>query len=67
MLIAQTGPVAGQNWVLSKDELILGREPECDIGIPDRQVSRPHARWVRAGGTFTLEDLGRQNGTLSSR
>lgn len=63
MLIAQTGPVAGQNWVLSKDELILGREPDCDIVIPDRQVSRQHARLVRVGGTFTIEDLGSKNGT----
>lgn len=63
MLIAQTGPVAGQNWVLSKDELILGREPDCDIVIPDRQVSRQHARFVRVGGTFTIEDLGSKNGT----
>jgi FHA domain-containing protein len=63
MLIAQTGPVAGQNWVLAQDTLIIGREPECEIVIPDRQVSRQHARLVRTGGTFTIEDLGSKNGT----
>jgi hypothetical protein len=64
MLIAQSGPVAGQNWVLSQDIHIIGREPsECDIVIPDRQVSRRHAQLVRAEGAFTIEDLGSKNGT----
>ena len=63
MLIAQSGPVAGQNWVLAQDTLIIGREPECDIVIPDRQVTRRHAQLVRTGGTFTIEDLGSKNGT----
>lgn len=63
MLIAQTGPTAGQTWVLSKDALIIGRDAECDIVIPDRQVSRQHARLCRAEATFALEDLGSKNGT----
>ncbi len=63
MLIAQSGPAAGQRWPLNKDELVIGREPVCDIVIPDRQVSRAHARLCRVEGGFELEDLGSKNGT----
>lgn len=63
MLIAQTGPAAGQRWALVKETLIIGREAECDIVIPDRQVSRHHARLQRINGVFWLEDLSSKNGT----
>jgi predicted component of type VI protein secretion system len=63
MLIAQTGPAAGQRWTLSKPELTIGREPMCDIVIADRQVSRMHARLYRMPDGFELEDLQSKNGT----
>jgi DNA-binding response OmpR family regulator len=63
MLIAQSGPAAGQRWVLAKDRLTLGRGPECDIIIPDRQVSRVHACLSRMEDAFAVEDLGSKNGT----
>lgn len=63
MLIAQSGPAAGQRWVLTKERLVIGREPDCDIVIPDRQVSRAHAALVRLEDGYALEDLGSKNGT----
>jgi hypothetical protein len=64
ILIAQSGPVAGQRWTLGKAELTIGRGAECDIMIPDRQVSRVHARLrQREDGGFELEDLQSKNGT----
>lgn len=64
ILIAQSGPVAGQRWTLGKAELTIGRGAECDIMIPDRQVSRVHARLhQREDGGFELEDLESKNGT----
>jgi hypothetical protein len=62
LLIAQTGPLNGQRWAL-KMTTVIGREPDCDIVIPDRQVSRHHARLrLTLDGAF-LEDLGSKNGT----
>jgi pSer/pThr/pTyr-binding forkhead associated (FHA) protein len=62
LLIAQTGPLNGQRWPL-KMTTVIGREPDCDIVIPDRQVSRHHARLrLTPDGTY-LEDLGSKNGT----
>lgn len=61
-LVAQTGPLNGQRWMLGR-EIIIGREESCDIVVPSRQVSRYHARLtVESDGTL-LEDLGSKNGT----
>jgi hypothetical protein len=62
MLVGQAGPLNGQRFALRKD-MTLGREAGCEIMIPDRQVSRHHARiTVKSEGIF-LEDLASKNGT----
>ena len=63
VLIAQTGKLNGSRWVLEGDQVLIGRGPECDLVVADRQVSRQHARIRRTGGGFMLEDLGSKNGT----
>jgi len=63
VLIAQSGPMAGQRWLLNQDEITIGRGPECNVVIPDRQVSRVHARLRRGEHGFEVEDLGSKNGT----
>ena len=62
-LIAQTGPKQGERWLLRGDRLLVGRGAECDIAIPDRQISRHHARLVRTPQGVLVEDLGSKNGT----
>ncbi|NTV37253.1 MAG: FHA domain-containing protein [Anaerolineaceae bacterium] len=62
VLIGQTGPLNGQRWVIERS-VTLGRESMCDIVIPDRQVSRYHARLTISEKGVTLEDLGSKNGT----
>lgn len=62
LLLAQGGVLNGQRWSL-KNELVLGREHNCDIVISDRQVSRQHAKIVPSSGGIFLEDLLSKNGT----
>ncbi len=62
VLIGQAGPLNGQRWVIGQ-VLMMGREPGCDIVIPDRQVSRYHARLTPGSEGVLLEDLGSKNGT----
>lgn len=62
LLVAQSGPLKGQRWTLSKPHLI-GRESTCDVVIPDRMVSRFHARLTPIDKGIQLEDLGSKNGT----
>jgi len=61
-LVAQEGPLQGQRWML-KEAAVIGREPDCDIVIPDRQVSRFHARFTPTPEGTLLEDLASKNGT----
>jgi pSer/pThr/pTyr-binding forkhead associated (FHA) protein len=63
VLIANEGPLNGQQWVL-KGQILIGRDAACDIVIPDRQVSRQHARISNTGKGIILEDLGSKNGTF---
>jgi len=62
MLVAQEGPLKGQRWAVSR-AMVLGREGTCDVVIPDRQVSRYHARLTPTPEGVILEDLGSKNGT----
>jgi hypothetical protein len=64
VLIGQAGALQGGRWLLNGETLLIGRGAECDVVVPDRQVSRHHARVRRlAEGEFELEDLGSKNGT----
>lgn len=62
VLVGQTGPLNGQRWMLNSTS-IVGRDPNCDIPIPNRQVSRHHARFTPTTEGVLLEDLGSKNGT----
>lgn len=62
LLVAQTGPLNGQRWTMRKD-ILVGREPTCDIMVADRQVSRHHARFTINPEGVILEDLDSKNGT----
>ena len=41
----------------------IGRDPDCDLVIPDISVSRWHARLDRDANGWLLRDLGSTNGT----
>lgn len=62
MLVAQGGLLSDQRWSLAQT-IVLGRDATCDIVIPDRQVSRYHARVTPSTEGVILEDMGSKNGT----
>jgi hypothetical protein len=63
VLISQTGKLTGTRWALDRDEIIIGRSPNCDFVIPDRQVSREHTRLFRSEDGFYIHDMDSKNGT----
>ena len=63
ILIAQEGPLKGERWTLDRT-LVLGRDSTCDLTIPDRKVSRYHARLASTSDGVLLEDMGSKNGTF---
>ena len=44
------------------DSFVVGRRPYCDLVLNDHTVSREHARFVREGGRWRVEDLQSRNG-----
>lgn len=62
ILVAHTGPLNGQRWPL-KENLLVGRDDDCEIVVPSRQVSRRHASFSLTPQGITLEDLDSKNGT----
>lgn len=63
VLIIHEGEKAGQRWTIHEDQLVIGRGGECDLVLPERQVSREHIRIYRSGDTYYIEDLDSKNGT----
>ena len=59
------GPLRGQPLLLTKREMLLGREGDCDLKLEGYDgVSRHHARLKWDGQRFLLCDLDSTNGAL---
>ncbi len=52
---------------LYRSSLAIGRSSDCEIQLPDRNVSRTHARIVREGAVYFVEDLGGRSGVTLNR
>ncbi|MHB1558432.1 MAG: SpoIIE family protein phosphatase [Isosphaeraceae bacterium] len=59
-----SGPFTGQLFTLERDVTIIGRNPECDVVLQPKSVSRRHAAIVRKEGGFLLRDMGSTRGTF---
>ena len=53
----------GKSYVLEDRRAVLGRSKECDVQVPDANVSRRHAELREEGGSWWLVDLDSTNGT----
>jgi hypothetical protein len=63
VLIAREGQLTGERWLIDVKEFVIGRGADCQIMLPERQVSRYHAKIVRENGRYVLHDLDSKNGT----
>jgi FHA domain/TIR domain len=61
-LLISDGPLAGSRRLLEKNTTVIGRDPDCDIVLPDTSISRRHAEIYRSGGAFQIRDLKSTNG-----
>ena len=63
VLVVREGQLAGQRWTIDSDEFIIGRGSDCNIVLPERQVSRHHVRITQENSRYILHDLNSKNGT----
>jgi len=62
-LIVLAGAKQGLEIPLKKDKFLIGRSTECALRAGSEAISRRHCAIVRAGGKWTVRDLGSRNGT----
>ena len=67
LLVVQRGPGSGSRFLLDKDVVQAGRNPDSDIFLDDVTVSRRHAEFRREAGGFVVHDVGSLNGTYVNR
>jgi hypothetical protein len=53
----------GRRRVLAERRVVLGRSKECDVQVPDANVSRRHAELRQEGSSWWIVDLDSTNGT----
>lgn len=52
-----------RNIALDRDEMVIGRHPDCQIIVDEGAISRRHARIYSDNGQHLIEDLQSRNGT----
>ncbi|GAB1420261.1 hypothetical protein MASR2M15_03500 [Anaerolineales bacterium] len=64
VIMITEGDESNKHYVLSKREVILGRDDSADIIIPNRQISRQHIMFKRIDlDHWSIIDLESKNGT----
>lgn len=65
-LILMVGPqeMVGQTWTLDKKSTTIGRYTGSEVEIPEKSLSKAHARIQVADGLASIADLGATNGTF---
>jgi hypothetical protein len=57
------GVLLALDWSGAREELLIGRNPACDVVMADVSVSRWHARLTFRDGSWIVQDLQSTNGT----
>jgi phosphoserine phosphatase RsbU/P len=63
LLQVVSGPLAGRVFKIDRDVMIIGRNPDCDLVLEPKSVSRRHAALVNRSGEYVLKDIGSTRGT----
>src|SRR3954467_9141054 len=61
-LVVMTTPFSGQEYVLDRASVVIGRTQENDIVLNHKSISRHHAKLIRDGDRYVVVDLESANG-----
>ncbi|MCL2881364.1 MAG: FHA domain-containing protein [Coriobacteriia bacterium] len=62
-LLVIKGPHISERFYLEDNQMSIGRNPQAELFLNDRTVSRDHAVIKRQGDAYTIQDAGSLNGT----
>jgi pSer/pThr/pTyr-binding forkhead associated (FHA) protein len=63
-LIFRPGDSNREEYLVERDEITIGRSPDCQIVLSDKKASRKNTLIRRAGLQFSIKDLDSVNGTI---
>jgi diguanylate cyclase (GGDEF)-like protein len=65
-VVVLVGPVGyvGKQWLITKNDMTIGRSVETELYISDVSLSRSHAKFEVAGNDVFILDLGSTNKTI---
>jgi hypothetical protein len=63
-LVGRNGEYQGNEFFIKGDDFLIGRAFECHLMLNDEMISGQHARIVRSGEHYEVQDLGSTNGTF---
>ena len=66
-LVVTAGSMAGTRLRLGSGPILIGRAEDSTLVLDDDYASTRHARLIRLGDGFAVEDLGSTNGTYLDR
>ncbi len=66
-LIVLTGPLKGQRITIDPEPMVIGRQEECDIQLPDNEVALHHAQLEHRGAELFIRDLGSMNKVILNK
>lgn len=61
-LMAMSGPYLGEKYPVDQPHIVIGRDNEAGIPVPDRTASRRHAEISKSHGRIVIRDLSSRNG-----
>jgi len=67
LVIRSGGGRSGETFLVSGDQMTIGRSPDAEVFLDDVTVSRNHALLVRRRDGVYIDDLGSLNGTYVNR
>jgi pSer/pThr/pTyr-binding forkhead associated (FHA) protein len=54
----------GDTFLIQQSDILLGRDPNCKVHIPDETISAQHARVYLIDQNWWIQDLNSTNGTF---